>query len=399
MIMDKVYITSIIQNVLNAEFADPTFRKIVSYEDRLNFRCPYCKESSNKFKKRGNLYLNKLFFICFRGSCGKKTSLDKLLKDFNQQLDPQKKMEMIEYLDSVVDYSDYDTDFVDFKTDDLFNISELEELFNVKNTTPIFDFKPIDPKGGIYKYLIGRGITPNLHRDIYQAKFSKGDEGFEHVIVFLNRRADKVLGLQVRNLKEGRKRFFVIYNWESIYKWFHGEDSDLDLQKTVIYNKLSYYFNVLNVDFEKTITIFEGFLDSLFYPNSIGIVGVNTDLRFLENNNLDLQYFFDNDLAGYNKSEEKIKCGGRVFLWRKLFEDIVSKKKADDPHKLLHRISKVKDLNKLNELVPDSLKKLQLYNFFSEDIYDLRFLPKIKTGRRKDEKDYGKKFKWNDFSQ
>ena len=120
-------------------------------------------------------------------------------------------------------------------------------------------------------------------------------------------------------------------------------------------------------------------------------------MRFLENNNLDLQYFFDNDKAGFDKSEEKIKEGGKVFLWKKLFEDIVSKKRSSDPHQLLHRISKVKDLNKLAEVVPNPYKKLNLPDFFSEDLYDLRYLPKIKGVRKSNDKDYGKEFKWNDF--
>lgn len=394
--MDKVYIKGLIQNILNKEFSNQQKRRVDEYADRLNMACPYCGDSSKSVhKKRGNLYFNKLFYICF--NCDKKTSLDRLAKDFNEAIDPQKKLEIIEYLDSVVDYSDYDTDLNDFKLDDLFDIKDLEELFNVKDTTPIFDFKPISDKSGVFKYLTGRGIPKHLHKDIYQAKYSKGDEGFEHVIIFLNRRGDKVLGLQVRNLKEGRRRFFVIYNWESIYKWFHGDDVELDIQKSVIYNKLSYFFNILNVNFENTITIFEGFLDSLFYPNSVGIVGVNTDLRFLENNNLDLQYFFDNDIAGYNKSEEKLLEGGKIFLWKKLFEDIVSKKKSDDPHKLLYRISKVKDLNKLNELVPESFKKLGLSNFFSEDLYDLKYLPKKSKKKILVEKDYLREFKNHDF--
>ena len=54
--------------------------------------------------------------------------------------------------------------------------------------------------------------------------------------------------------------------------------------------------NILNVDFSEKITVFEGYLDSLFFPNSLGVVGVNTDMRFLENNDLDLQYFYDNDI-------------------------------------------------------------------------------------------------------
>ena len=395
--MDKFYIKSLLQNVLNRQFTNTHKRKIDEYSDRFNVACPYCGDSARSaHKKRGNLYLNKLFYICF--NCDKKTNLSKLCKDFNEILDPQKKLEMIEYLDSVVDYSDYDTDFGEFNRDDLISIEQLEEVFNVKKTTPIFDFAPLNEKSGVFKYLIGRGIPKELHKNIYQAKFSKGDEGYEHIIVFLNRKEDKVLGLQIRNLKEGRRRFFLIYNWETLHNWVYGEDVEVDVQKSVIYNKLSYFFNILNINFEDRITIFEGYLDSLFYPNSIGIVGVNTDLRFLENNNLDLQYFFDNDTAGFLKSEEKLLEGGRVFLWKKLFDSIVDKKRADDPHKLLYRISKVKDLNKLNELVPFAFKKLNLPQFFSEDLYDIQFLPKKEKKQKvKSQKDYLRLFKDHDF--
>ena len=171
--MDKSYIISVIQKILDKKFTDPTIRKIISYEDRINFRCPYCEEGSNKQKKRGNLYFNKLFYICFRGSCGKKTSFSKLARDFNEILDPQKKLEMIEYLDSVVDYSDYETDFGEFNRDDLISLEQLEEVFNVKKTTPIYDFAPLTEKSGVSKYLVGRGIPIELHKNIYQAKVSQ----------------------------------------------------------------------------------------------------------------------------------------------------------------------------------------------------------------------------------
>ena len=141
------------------------------------------------------------------------------------------------------------------------------------------------------------------------------------------------------------------------------------------------------------ITVFEGYLDSLFFPNSIGLVGVNTDYRFLESNDLDLQYFFDNDEAGYKKSEEKIKLGYPVFLWKKIFEDIVSKKKVEDPHKLLYRVSKVKDINKLCQLVPDAYRKLDLEEYFSKDELDIKWIPKYKKKRKAtDEVDYDQRF-------
>jgi len=323
-----------------------------------------------------------------------------MCKDFNEQIDPDKKMEMIEHLNSVMDYSDYQNDFVDAKFENLIDMSELERVFNA-DLTPISDFKPIQVNGGVYKYLIGRGIPPEYHKDIYQAKYWKNEDESEWIIVLLNRRDTKVLGMQVRNLKEGKRRMFKIYNYENLWEWVNlGKDvTEADMSEMVIYNKLSYYFNILNVDLGDRITVFEGYIDSLFFPNSIGLVGVNTDYRFLENNNLDIQYFFDNDEAGYKKTEEKMREGFPVFLWKKLFEDIVDKKKTDDPFKLLHRISKVKDINKLAELVPSPYKKLDLEKFFSKDVMDIKWIPKFKKKKKNgdDDTDYNKQFKsmWN----
>ena len=391
--MDKNYIIDLVKKIVNKEFHSKTESGVIVHDGRIQFRCPYCHEGKTKTKKRGNVYLDKFLYLCFR--CDKKTTFDKLCKDFNEQIDPEKKLEMIEHLNSVMTYSDFEGDFMDAKLDDLISLSDLERVFT-QNLTPISDFKPIQVNGGVYKYLIGRGILPELHKNIYQAKWWKNDDESEWIIIMLNRRNDKILGLQIRNLKEGKRRMFMIYNYESLLEWINlGSDSkkELDVNQLVVYNKLSYYFNILNVDFSNTITVFEGYLDSLFYPNSIGLVGVNTDYRFLENNDLDIQYFFDNDDAGYKKSEEKIKSGYPVFLWKMLFEFIVDSKKSDDPHSLLYRISKVKDMNKLSMLVQNPYKKLNLQNYFSKDILDIKWIPKLRGRKNKfEETDYNKKF-------
>ena len=391
--MDKNYIIDLVKKIVNKEFHSKTESGVIVHDGRIQFRCPYCHEGKTKTKKRGNVYLDKFLYLCFR--CDKKTTFDKLCKDFNEQIDPEKKLEMIEHLNSVMTYSDFEGDFMDAKLDDLISLSDLERVFS-QNLTPISDFKPIQVNGGVYKYLIGRGILPELHKNIYQAKWWKNDDESEWIIIMLNRRSDKILGLQIRNLKEGKRRMFMIYNYESLLEWINlGSDSkkELDVNQLVVYNKLSYYFNILNVDFSNTITVFEGYLDSLFYPNSIGLVGVNTDYRFLENNDLDIQYFFDNDDAGYKKSEEKIKSGYPVFLWKMLFEFIVDSKKSDDPHSLLYRISKVKDMNKLSMLVQNPYKKLNLQNYFSKDILDIKWIPKLRGRKNKfEETDYNKKF-------
>ena len=391
--MDKVYITGLLQKILDKEFSNNQKRRINDFTDRLNFACPFCGDShKNNHSKRGNLYFNKLFFICF--NCDKKTTFDRMCKDFNEQVDPDKKLEMIEHLNSVVTYTDYENNMSDAKFENLIDLSELERVFS-NDLTPISDFKPIQVNGGVYKYLLNRGIGPELHKNIYQGKYWKNEDEAEWIIIMLNRRDDKVLGMQVHNLKEGKRRMFKIYNYENLLEWVNiGKDEpDIDMNELVIYNKLSYYFNILNVDLGNVITVFEGYIDSLFYPNSIGLVGVNTDFKLIESSGLDLRYFFDNDEAGYKKTEEKLKEGYPVFLWKKIFEDIVDKKKSSEPDKLMHRISKVKDMNKLAQLVPDPYKKLKLDEFFSQDEYDLKWIPKFRKKKKVEETDYNKKFR------
>lgn len=390
--MDKIYIKDVIQKILDKEFTDPIRRRISPYSDRLNFCAPCCGDSSkNKWAKRGNLYFNNLFYICF--NCGRKLSFDKLCKLFNEQLDPDKKMEMIEHLNNSITYSDYSGNMSDAKYENLINLQDLEKAISM-GITPISDFRPIVVNGGVYKYLVNRGIDPELHKDIYQAKWWKNEDESEWIIVMLNRRDDKLLGLQIRNLKSGKRRMFKIFNYENLLEWINMTKEtpiEIDMNEMVVYNKLSYYFNILNINYSKTVTIFEGYLDSLFYPNSIGLVGVNTDFKLIEGSGMDLQYFFDNDEAGFKKSEEKLKEGYPVFLWRKLFESIVDKKKPEDPFKLWNRIVTVKDINKLAELTKNPYSKFNLNDFFSKDLYDIKWIPK-KSKKIKIEEDYNKKY-------
>ena len=376
--MDKDYIKGIVSKILVKEFPSRERRRIVTHHDRLNFCCPYCGDSHNNERaKRGNIWFNRLIFVCF--NCDHKTSFDRFVKDHNEMLDPEKKMEIIEHLAANITYQDYEEDVFDAQIDDLISLEDLSNAFNVKKVAPIYDFQPVDPKSGVFKYLLNRGITKEKQANIYQAKFDKGDDNFDHIICLLNRRGDKIVGMQVRNLKSGKRRFFLIYNYETLAHWVHGDDFDMEINKLTMYNKLSYFFNILNLDFNRTINIFEGYLDSLFFPNSIGVVGVNTDMRFIENNNLDIRYIYDNDSAGYKKSAEKIKMDIPVFLWNKLFTHVVDKKKSRDPYKLEYRMKKVKDMNQLAQLVQNPYSKLELENFFSSDVFDIKYIPKFKS--------------------
>jgi hypothetical protein len=383
--MDEFYLKSIVERILDKEFTDSRKRKTILYpKNRIQFACPYCGDShKNPNAKRGNLYLNRLMYVCF--NCEKKTTFTKLSKDFNQQIDPEKRMEMIEYINQNLQYEEVKDDFTEAKFEKLIDFEDLKRVLN-SDFVNITDFKPIDKTKGIYKYLINRGIGDEMQKNIYQAKYQMGENNHQWVICMLNRKGDKILGMQIRNLKSGKNRMFKIYNYENLLEWINhekkikGEETiEMDISEVAIYNKLSYYFNMLNVDFSRKITIFEGYLDSLFYPNSIGLVGVSTDTKFLENNNLDIQFFYDNDHAGHKKSEEKIKQNFPVFLWKKLFTEIVERKDSKDPDRHFYRLNQIKDLGKLNELMPSSYKKLKLFDYFSEDGYDLRWIPKTYT--------------------
>lgn len=373
--MDKVYITNIIQNILNIEFKSIEKRRIHEYPDRINYACPICSDSKDSRKKRGNLYFNRLIHVCF--NCGAKVNFDRLCKRFSQQLDPSKKMEMIQHLENNISYKDYEDSVIETSVENLLKVDDLSRIFNGGDYA-ITDFEPIQKGSKVYKYLVDRGILDSHQKDMYQGKYWYNEDRYEEVVCFLNRRGNYLLGIQIRNLKEGKKRMFKIYNFETLYKWINNveEIEDVDLNQIVMYNKLSYYFNILNVDLTQKVTIFEGYLDSLFYPNSIGVVGTNTDFKFLESNNLEIQYFFDNDMAGFKLSEEKLKYGYPVFLWKKFFEEIVKKKKNEDPYKLMYRISKIKDLNGLAKLSSNPYRSLSLKDFFSIDIMDMKYIPK-----------------------
>ncbi len=375
--MDKEYIKSLVQEIIDKEFSDPARRKIIDFNNRLNFCAPCCGDShKNKHAKRGNLYFDKLLYVCF--NCGTKSSLDHICKDFNVRIDPSKKMELIEHMNSNVTYNDYEDSILDNGLKYLLNLEEVIESINNNFELSLKDVTPIKKNSIVYNYLVNRGISEELHSNIYQGKNYLGSERYENVICLLNKNKNKILSIQIRNLKEGRNRNFKIFNFETLYLWTKGNIDDIDVNTVAIYNKISYFFNILNVDFSKKVTIFEGYLDSLFFPNSIGVVGTNTDMRFLEDNNIDIQYFYDNDNSGNIKSVEKIKMGYKVFLWNKLFEYIVSMKSKSDPYKLYQKISSVKDLNKLATFVSNPYSTYKMNNFFSKDIYDIKYINKLK---------------------
>jgi len=376
--LDKDYIKNKLQEVLNSAHSDPRKLKIVEHPDRLNFSCPICGDSmvAPGRKMRGNLYFKNLMMICFNeDQCSR--SFTRLLKTFNIDIDLEKKVDIYNYIDANVKYSRKDDNFVIQRLDKLMDINEISDFFNSHPETEFSDFKPIQKNSRVFQYLKYERFISDF-TNLYEAKYHISPKWIEPVIIILNKSGDKVLGMQVRNLKsEKKKRLFKTYNFEKLYNILH-EDATLDEIEALSYNKMSNFYNILNIDWDKPITIFEGYLDSIFYPNSIGAIGINSteDMDFLLENDddLQLQFFYDQDHIGVRKSLQKLGEGYRVFLWQKLVEKLISNKK--DKYKAEKYALKIKDLNNLVQQMRNSepYEKLKLWTYFSNDEFDKIYL-------------------------
>jgi hypothetical protein len=192
----------------------------------------------------------------------------------------------------------------------------------------------------------------------------------------MNKIKDKVVSFQVRNLLEGEKRYFKIFDFSMIYDMMHP-DGELDDQERISYDKLSHFFNIFNVDFSRPVHMFEGYTDSLFLSNSIGQIGVNTDLSFLlKEEGIDFRFIYDNDTAGFKKSRKMLEEGRYVFLWNKFFLDMIKDYKGNKSKTEMIKILKeTKDFNSLGKKFSRPIEKIFNFDkYFTRDELDIYYL-------------------------
>ncbi len=97
-----------------------------------------------------------------------------------------------------------------------------------------------------------------------------------------------------------------------------GNKDEEFLNKTRELDHISTVFNVLTLNFNDIITLFEGPLDSFLFRNSCGMCSVNNDWPFDVDN---IRWFQDNDEAGKKKALEVLASGKSVFMWKKFIDD------------------------------------------------------------------------------
>lgn len=357
-----------LQDALNSNHRSHWKREIRTYPMRLNFACPICGDSEDiDTKKRGNIYFKNMWYKCF--NCGSSMPITSFFNRMNVNLDPETYLEINDQIDEYKQQTSSTTALSDFNLDKILDIEQLTEQLNNNPQHQILKFGPAEKDSEIGQYLINERKINNLNL-FYQAYYRINSKRIEPVLVNINVYENFILGFQLRNLKKNRKdRIFKIYNFEDLWNFFPEKTALLE-EELLRYNKLSYCYNILNINFETPITLFEGYLDSVFFPNSIGLVGTNTDYSFLLDEALDVRFFFDNDKAGLKKTTEMLDKGYRVFLWDRFLKKLV--KKYKDPDLMYFKLKKrITDLNALAKQIKNPHRRLNLEQYFSYDKLDL----------------------------
>ena len=171
---------------------------------------------------------------------------------------------------------------------------------------------------------------------------------------------EKIIGLQVRNMNsiKGSSKYLT-YKLSGIYEKLLNVTDETILDRARDVDPISNVFGIGNLDFSSDITVFEGPMDSFFWPNSVGLCSLENRFPFDVENK---KYFYDWDKAGIVKSMDLLSKGETVFNWGKFLEEngITKNRKWD-----------------LNELVVHlraiGKKVKRMDNYFTNDILDLRY--------------------------
>lgn len=295
----KEKIVKITKNFLYEKFAESQKHSIRDYGNRLNFACPFCLDSQDDLRaKRGNLYLDYNIYKCFNDGCS--ASFLPILKYLN-------------YTNGMSEFDFDDVDDLATKTisrKNFRNVSNenLKKLLIPRNVfKEKYNLSEVVPTHKFYNELKNRNCLQ------FKNKFLLGSDK----IYVLNCDANgDVFGCQVRNFAKGMPKYTtkryteLIKDFPTFDKGIKNEDvlAEIDKKSTI--------FSIFEIDLDEDLTVFEGPIDSLFFPKSVSFAGID---RIIDSANF--RYFLDNDKAGYEKSTKLLLNGRSVFLWKTFLEN------------------------------------------------------------------------------
>lgn len=339
-------VKSLVSKVLDKSFTgNHSKQKIYISTNRLNFSCPYCGDSDDPRKKRGNLYLDSLSFKCYNGGCGQFRDLIGLLYD--HKLINELTHEQIDEAKNTIAAK---------KTNR--RVSAKVDVFILEN------YKNVIVSREYYKEKLKLIEIPRVINDYLAERNQIVDEKFlydpiKKSIHILNLTSDNkhILGLQLRNMKKGASNKYFTYKLSGIHKNLLGNKDQEILEKAEELDPISLVFGFSTVDLDSTVTIFEGPLDSFLFKNSVALCSINNPFPFDISNK---RWFYDGDTPGREELRKKISMGETVFLWKKFLDE----NEMPDREKW--------DLNDVVDYLRKTGKKIRnLEKYFSNETWDM----------------------------
>lgn len=338
-----------LKEVVSQKHPEPNKKLLKDMHGRITLACPYCGDShKDDTAKRGNIFWDTLQYHCY--NCSHHTNLYTFLKDHD--------IKMSNSDDSflVIDYIQQNK--IQVNTESVLKHQGLEEVHNlaidIDDFKKHFKAKPIVPGDWIWFQLKARLLHNRVDDFLYSER--------EHRLWILNFSTDnKIIGAQTRRMK-GYGQRYLTYDLPKIYEEM-GKPLDMTNDELNNLTKISTLFGIMQLNFQRPITMFEGPLDAKFMTNSLALAtaGRSTD-DFDEIPTV--RYMFDNDVTGKKKMAEKLKKGRPVFMWSKFLKE----NKLDTYN--------IKDLNdlilKCFELKIDAHKKIDQY--FTSSQLDLWYV-------------------------
>lgn len=364
-----------ISDVLKKRFPNDPIRQQINDTDshKLNFACPYCGDSTHDpNKKRGHLYLDTQTYKCYNDGCSTWVPFEKFIKAFA----PKYQLSIPELGDKKIQFDPgvsskkkgFLIEFLINKEvgDKLLSISDIAQRFLLK---PCADAPASSPIAEFVEKRKIKSLPVFEHSCYYDSREDK-------VYIFnLDLKSGKVIGFALRRISDswpGPK--YDIKNYTEFKKNGLIRNIEDDFIEKV--NTINNYFNLLNVDFTKKVTITEGQIDAMFVKNCIATTGVTKSKKILGNliTKSNARILFDNDDAGRNESLALLQQGYSVFLWKKAIYSL----RRDHPKFLRIINNDIKDVNDLYRFLLAQQPSLNfdqfnewLDKYFSDSAFDM----------------------------
>lgn len=307
-------VKELVYAVLQQRFpGDHERQKIIPQGKRIGFCCPYCGDSAtDPRKKRGNMYVNWLYFKCYNGGCDKYCDIITFLKDAGMShiLTDEERTNMKVHLVEERQNSNYEK----MKNFEL----NLNQMVDADWERLLISRDKLMKQLGLWN--INEGSPQHVYltkrHQVVDEKFAWDNKRKRLFLFNLDRTGQWIFSLQVKPMDDPTAKYKT-YNNEKVWSLFMGVKDPGLLEYAAKYNHLSTLFGILRVDLSRTVTIFEGPMDHFLYPNSVAMCGISNDWPFDLDNT---RWFQDNDEAGRKKALELLEAGKIVFLWKNLFD-------------------------------------------------------------------------------